>query len=156
MNNREISSQLQKLNDLIAKTGLMSSVDLELQSHWAKYLCVLTAGFLENAIKELYMDYVRRSARSAPLAKYASDRISRVTNPNAETFLQITYNFDKSWGHSLETFLDVDGRADALNSIMKHRNKIAHGRNSDITIVRLKEYLKRALDVLDHLETQCL
>jgi hypothetical protein len=50
MRNRDLARQKQVLDELIAKTRNATGGDVEMQSHWAKYLCVLVAGFLENAL----------------------------------------------------------------------------------------------------------
>lgn len=49
MNNREIARQLQSLRDLIKRTSQACGGDVEMQAHWARYLCVLSAGLVENA-----------------------------------------------------------------------------------------------------------
>ena len=59
MKNQEVSRQLQRLQSLIKRTNAASRGDIEMQAHWAKYLCVLSAGFLENALKEIYAEFVR-------------------------------------------------------------------------------------------------
>jgi len=42
------------LQYLIKRTNEVAKGDIELQSHWAKYICVLCSGLLENAIQEFY------------------------------------------------------------------------------------------------------
>ncbi len=54
MRNRNINLQLQQLNSLFRNTSSASSGNIELQAHWAKYLCVLSAGLIENALSEIY------------------------------------------------------------------------------------------------------
>ena len=62
MKNASLVRQLQRLNWLIDNTRRASGDQLELQAHWGRYLCVLVAGFLENAIGEIYSEYARRAA----------------------------------------------------------------------------------------------
>ena len=59
MENQELSRQLQRLNYLFKQTNAATRDDFELRAHWAKYLCVLSAGFLENAISLIYGDFVQ-------------------------------------------------------------------------------------------------
>jgi len=54
MKSASLARQLQRLNWLIDTTRRASGDQLELHAHWGRYLCVLVAGFLENAIGEIY------------------------------------------------------------------------------------------------------
>ena len=156
MNNRELSRQLQVLRNLFDKTKEFTERDMEIEiiSHWAKYLCVLCAGFLENALTEVYVDFCSKTA-SPNVTSYARASLSRINNPNTETFYQVTNSFSKPWGDNLIIFVEENGRKEAINAIMSNRHKIAHGKNSDITLVRLRDYFKKAVDVVDFIEQQC-
>ncbi|MBF8294531.1 MAG: hypothetical protein HW389_1076 [Bacteroidetes bacterium] len=59
------------------------------------------------------------------------------------------------WGEELLKFVSVDGRKEALDTIIANRNRIAHGEDSGITIVRIKEYLEKSIEVLEFVENQC-
>lgn len=152
MKNLEVSRQLQSLDALILKAA-HSTQDVELLSHWARYFCVRTAGILENGITEIYSEYVVRTS-SPPVANYASSRLARIQNPNSERFLETARHFDTQWAATLENFLDDNGRKDAIDSIMNVRHQIAHGQNAGITISRISEYLRKAEEVLEFIETQ--
>lgn len=154
MRNRDLVRQKQALNGLIAKTQSATGGDVEMQSHWAKYLCVLVAGFLENALAELYGDYCKRSASPA-VANFAARSLTRIRNPKTNTFIEVCGGFDKAWAESLEVFIEDDGRREAINSIMANRHLIAHGKDSGITVARVNEYFGKALTVLDFIEEQC-
>jgi hypothetical protein len=52
-------------------------------------------------------------------------------------------------------FVEDEGRDDAIGNIMTNRHLIAHGKNSQITIGKIKEYLKLAVEVLEFIENQC-
>jgi hypothetical protein len=139
MENRELTRQLQKLRSLIRKIAETSVQDFELQAHWGRYLCVLVAGFLENAIAEIYTDFVN-SAASEPVASFASLILGRIQNPNSQRFLETARSFRQSWAEDLENFLMEQGRKDAIDSIIANRHAIAHGRDSGITVVRVVEF----------------
>lgn len=125
-----------------------------MRSHWAKYLCVLSAGFLENAITEIYGDFVRGAA-SKPVADYAMSTLSRIQNPKTSKFIEIARSFKPSWADALESYVDSDGRREAINSIMANRHEIAHGKHPGITLVQINDYLDRAVEVIEFLEHQC-
>lgn len=128
--------------------------DLELQSHWAKYLCILCAGFLENSLTEIYAEYARNSANEA-VAGYVARQLDRIQNPNAQKILDTTYQFNKSWGDMLNSHIAQDGRKEAIEAIMTNRHKIAHGEDSNITISRVKEYLAKIVVVVEFMENHC-
>lgn len=146
--------QLQRLNSLIERTTEASAGDIELQAHWAKYLCVLCAGFLENSLTEIYTEYAETSANRA-VAGYVSRQLERIQNPKAQNLLSTTYQFKKEWGIALESYIDQDGRKEAIDTIMANRHKIAHGEDSDITISRIKDYLTKIIQVVECMEMQC-
>jgi hypothetical protein len=127
---------------------------LELQAHWARYLCVLAAGFLENAIVDVYGRLVTASASPA-VARFAARALERIQNPNCERFIQTAGAFKAQWGKELEEFVASGGRKEAIDAIMAHRHQIAHGGDSGITISRLKEYVARCVEVVEFIEIQC-
>ena len=155
MQNQELSRQLQILNNLFQRTQAASSGDIEMQAHWAKYLCILSAGFIENAIKEIYVDFAHRAA-SEPVANYTSSTLSRIQNPKTQRFVETANAFKRTWGDELRDFVEDNGRKEAIDSIMANRHLIAHGKNSGITLVRIRDYLDKAIEVIDFIETQCV
>ena len=156
MLNRELSRQLQRLQDLIKKADEACNGKIELQAQWARYLCVLSAGFLENAIKEIYTDFARNQV-SQPVANFISSKLSPIRSPKAQLFIDIAAAFNDTWRGELEIYLNDNGRGDAIDSIMGNRHLIAHGKyyNSGISIARVKEYLAKAIEVVEYIEQQC-
>jgi RiboL-PSP-HEPN len=154
MRNRKLSSDLQRLHELFKKADAACGTDFEMRAHWARYLCVLTAGFLENAIEEVYGDFVRNAA-SRPVADYAISVLSKIQNPNTTKFVETARSFRPDWASALEMYLNDEGRGDAINSIMSNRHLIVHGKNSGITIVRIKEYLGKSIEVIEFVERLC-
>lgn len=156
MLNRELIRQLQRLEDLIKKTNEACGANLELQAQWAKYICVLASGLLENAIKEIYIEFAQRQV-SQPIADFVASKLSPIRNPKAEIFLGVTAAFNASWRDELEVYLDENGRGDAIDSIINHRHLIAHGKyhNSGISLAQIKDYLAKAIEVIEFIEQQC-
>jgi len=156
MQNRQITIQLQTLQSLIRRTNEACAGNLELQAEWARYLCVLSAGLLENAIKEFYLDFAKRKV-ARPLASYVSSTISPIRSPKSVRFLEIAGAFDPIWKSELEVYQISTGGLDAIDSIMLNRHLIAHGksRESNISLVSLKEYLSKSTGVLELIEQQC-
>ncbi len=153
MINHEVNRQIQSLRFLLNKISQFSGDDIEVQSHWAKYICILSAGLLENSIYEIYKDFVVKKS-SKPVSNYATATLSKIQNPNTNKFVEVTRSFNPLWADELERYLGEDGRGEAINSIIANRHKIAHGQSSNISLSRVKEYLEKSIQVLSFLEEQ--
>jgi len=149
-----MSRQLQRLDSLFKRAADASNGDFDLQSHWARYLCVLVSGFVENGVKEIYTEFVSRGA-SKPVADYAIAFLSTIQNPKAEKILTITGSFKKEWREDLAKYLEEDGRKDAVDSIMTNRHQIAHGKDVSITLARVQGFFRKIIDILGFMEQQC-
>ena len=155
MLNKELHKQYKKIESLISKSIAASGDDLSLLGEWGKYLCVLSAGFIENGLNIIYLSYIEKSA-NPKVSKFASSRLMKLQNPKSNRFIEIAQTFSDDWGEELKIFFeeneDVSG---AINSIMSTRHLIAHGKNTSITIERVKEYLKLSLKLFQKIEHQC-
>lgn len=149
-----MSSQHQKICWLIEQARLLDANQLELQSHWARYICVVSSGFLENALKEIFSNYAR-SCSSPPIADFVESKLSGIQNPKSNRFVETAGTFNKDWAINLEAFLAIEGRKEAIDGIMSNRHLIAHGKDSGITLAGIKEYLRKSVSVIEHLEQQC-
>lgn len=156
MHNRELAKQLQRIHDLIKRTDEACGGNLELQSQWAKYICVLSAGFLENALKEIYIEFANKKV-SQPVANFVSSKLSPIRNPKSPLFLETAAAFYSIWRDELEVYLEDNGRGAAIDSIMANRHLIVHGQYNDsrISLVQIKGYLAKAIEVIDFIEQQC-
>lgn len=126
----------------------------EMQAHWSRYVCVLVAGFLENAHLELFGRYAR-SCSSPDVGRYVEATLKRIRNPKAGRFLETARAFNPAWEPPLKEFLEDNGRKDAIDSVMANRHLIAHGKDCDISLVRVTDYLSKCVEVLDFIEAQC-
>lgn len=148
MNGRAEVSRLRKRLD--ATFGrIPSSIDLELQADYAKYLCVLVSGFFENAIVALVLDYVER--RSSPgVMAFVERQLERWTNPNAEKIANLFGAFHIDWRVSLMGYL-IDERRDSVNSLVALRHQIAHGGSVGTSLSQIKAHYKTIIEVVDFL-----
>lgn len=154
MKSRPLVSQKQRLDWLINEASNFQGDQLELQAHWARYLCVLAAGFLENALSEVYSRYAKASA-NAQVSNYVEAMLGKIQNPKSGKFLETARAFDRFWEKNLAEFIEADGRKDAIDAIMANRHLIAHGKDSGISLVRVEEYLKKSIEVVEFIEAQC-
>lgn len=151
MQNPTLLEQLNELN------GLLDTVptDINVQVHWGRYMCIMAAGFVENALQIIYKEYVS-SAGNTNVVRYASKQIDLITNPNAGRFTGTARMFNETWRKDLRAFIAHNGRREAINTLMKNRHSIAHGGQSVISVTDVKGYLKKCVEVVDFIENQCL
>jgi len=126
-----------------------------MQGHWARYICVLTSGYVENSVREIYGQYVKKNSYSLPVIRYSTKQLEGIQNPRPEKLVKIAALFDPAWGRDLDAHLSGNFRSDAINSIMSNRHLIAHGRSSNITVGQVSLYLGKIIEVADFMETQC-
>ena len=149
MNGRAEVFRLQKRLDATLRRSPSSSADLEVQSDFAKYICVLVSGFFENAIVALILDYVER--RSAPeVAVFVGRQLDRWTNPNSEKISTLFGSFNADWRLALEDYL-VDERKDSINSLVALRHKIAHGESVGTSLSQVKAHYRVIIEVIDYM-----
>ena len=149
-----LSSQHQRLIWLISEADKFEADKIELRAHWARYLCVLASGYLENALKEIYGRYAR--SRSDPaIANYVERSLNRIQNPKAKRFVETASAFNKEWEESLRSFLELDGKKEAIDAIISNRHRIAHGQDSTITLAQVRDYLAKSEEVVEFIEGQC-
>lgn len=152
MRSIEVVQEKQRLDYLFSR-GAAFSEDLELQSHWARYLCILVSGFMERAIRDAYKQYALENA-VPPVGNYVGGKLKQFQNPKMEKIIQLTQAFSPEWAEALQSTADEESKA-AVDSVVALRNQIAHGRNSGITFVRIKTYYEQALKVVEIIEDQC-
>ena len=121
MKTRELVREHDRIRQLLAKTDSASDGDLELQSYWAQYVCIRVAGFMENALAEVYSEYARVSSNQK-VRSFVSGTVSKIQNPNAQRVLETAGKFSGEWSDELESFL---ARARELEKVSVLRNHVS-------------------------------
>ena len=152
MNTLEAIRYKQRLDNLFGQISVFSG-NPELQSQWARYLCVLASGFLETSICAIYNKFTRQSA-SPQVANFVKCELDGFQNPKMGKILELTRAFNPQWADKLETATEGELK-DAVNSIVANKNLIAHGRDVGITYTRIKNYYEEAIKVVDLIEKMC-
>ena len=129
--------------------GLPPTVDLEIQSDFARYLCVLVSGYLEKSIAELMLEHARNNG-SLTLQRFVEKRTRRFANANFERLLDLLSSFDQDWCRDLGA-----EHKDAVDSVVGLRNSIAHGGMVGVTYQRVAEYHARVQLVVDRIAALC-
>ncbi len=152
MNTLEAVRYKQRLDNLFGQISVFSG-NPELQSQWARYLCVLASGFLETSICAIYNKFTRQNA-SPKVANFVKCELDGFQNPKMGKILELTRAFNPQWADKLETATEGELK-DAVNSIVANKNLIAHGRDVSITYTRIKNYYEEAIKVVDLIEKMC-
>jgi len=152
MKNQKINSNKQKLDHLFDKVKDFSA-DTYLQSHWARYLCILVSGFLETSVRIIYREYAKNKAIQQ-VGNFVEGKLEDFQNPKMEKIIQLTGLFSKEWENELRRETEGELKA-AVDSIANNRNQIAHGGSVRMTYIDIKRYYERAIKVIELIENQC-
>ena len=148
----EVDRHRQQL-DATFKRAANINADAELLSDFARHLCVLVSGFLEQAVIEYLIEYARIHS-DARVQKHIEKRLRHLTNLSSQRLIDTIGGFDSDWGRDMESFL-VDELKDAVNGIVDLRNRIAHGKYVGITMIRVQNYYDRIKIVVEHIGVLC-
>jgi hypothetical protein len=152
MKNKEIIRYQQRLDKLFDK--IKDIQDIELQSHWARYLCILVSGYIETSILSIYSDYAKKKA-SPNVSNFVSSILDRFQNPKMNKILELVHDFNPQWEAELKNFTDGE-LGDSVDSIVANRHNLAHGRqNVGISYVTIKKYYQNAIKVIELIDAQC-
>lgn len=151
--NPELNKQLGRINQLIDKAKELEPDD-ELRSHLTKYICVLCSGFIENSVYHAFSDIAESNCEQSVVLTYAKSQLYKIQNANSEKIRRLAKSFNPDWHDPLRDYLQEENRGAAINYILKDRHNIAHGRDSDITIIKLENYLNKTVEVIKYIEDE--
>ena len=145
--------RLRQMLDATFKRASTLRSDPEIQSDFARYLCILVSGFIEQAVAELIMEHARN--HSAPtIQRFVELRIQQLTNVKTQRLQEVLGTLNPEWRQDLEQFV-VDEKKDALDSIVSLRNRISHGYSVGVTFARIQKYYEQVKVVVDRVATLC-
>jgi hypothetical protein len=136
---QEVLRLKQRLDDTFKRADDIDPSSLELRSDFARYLCVLVAGYLERATQELTIEWCRKQS-SPSIQRYASRRLKGLQNVNGARLFETLGDFEPLWRSELES--DYGEEIDVLNSLYGNRHRIAHGNDVGLTLVQIKEHYR--------------
>lgn len=149
----EIERQRKRLDAVFARAS-KAGTDPELLSDLARYLCVLVAGFLEQAVIEIALEHIRTHSQSS-VQRYVEGRLRRFTSANVQNVIELLGSFDPDWRIDLEAYL-IDEYRDAVNGVVDLRHTIAHGKLTGVTIASVQSYYERVKKVIEHCVQLCI
>ena len=152
MNNSQIIANKDRLDFLFEKVKILPE-DLELQAHWARYLCVLVSGFLEKSISLILKEYTKNNS-SPCVVNFVEKKIGRFQNAKMERILELIASFNSDWANALKKELS-DETKDSVDSIVANKNNIVHGASVGITYSRIKKYYEDSVILIEKTEKLC-
>lgn len=146
-----LQDKFKLVDNNLNKAKKASVNDMQLASMLSSYLVVLISGIYEDCVEHLI---VQRAAKSNDkelenLIKMLIDRQFR--NPLYKKIKEIINALDPSYKSKLDSKIDTRSR-EAINSIVRNKNNVAHGKTSNATLNDIADYHKRALKIFDALE----
>jgi hypothetical protein len=149
----QVQREKQRLDATFERVAVVKG-DPELSSDFARHLCVLVSGFLEQAVIEVLLEYVRLRSNTS-IQRHVESRLRRFTSANANNITDLFGSFDLDWQKDLAGYL-VDEHKDAVDSVVNLRHAVPHGRFAGVTMVSVRRYYDRVKEVVDHIADLCL
>jgi hypothetical protein len=120
----------------------------ELTSHYSRYLCILTSGFVEQSVKELVTEYCRNRS-SEPIQRYVGTQLKKLRNIDSEKLKQLIESFSLEWWRELSD--KYPDQLESIGSIATVRNNVSHGGDTGITMSTMRQYFDDACILMDKL-----
>lgn len=118
--------------------------DSERIGHWGRYACIACTGYIEVALRLVIQAHVHKKA-TPEIHAYVVRGLEGIQNPRAEKFTNVLRCFSDKWATEMESFFAANQQVkDAIDSLMKNRHLIAHGRPCSISLGRVADYLAQA------------
>lgn len=149
MKTKELIQQKDRLDALFLSAKKLTH-DPYLTAHWARYLCVLVSGFVENSLRELLRKYATAKSHK-DVACFVGKRLNRFSNAKMGAILSLMDEFGSDHKKHIES-IALDVEKDAINSVVANRHQIAHGRDVQIGMATLQNYYKEILKVIEKIE----
>ncbi|MGA1982615.1 MAG: HEPN domain-containing protein [Acidobacteriaceae bacterium] len=148
---RRLIGARQRIDNLEARARAEPvSTDDELKAQMAQFLCVLSSGLLEEAVRLTLSGFAK--TRSSPeVASYVTANLEQFQNPRFEKIMILLGSFDPKWRSHFEDGPSNEVK-DAIDSIVVNRHQIAHGRPVGISIVTFSKYYKQVCAFIDDLD----
>ena len=149
----DIVSQKQRLDSVFARISQIQGDD-ELRAHWAKYLCVLTSGFIETSMRIILSKYASQKA-SPPIVNYVEGQIEWVTNLNEDKLAKLLGAFSAGWQKKF-TERRTQQQKESVDSVVANRHLIVHGRSVGVTYARVKRYYDDVVEMVRIIDEECV
>lgn len=119
------------------------------KSVFAKWLIMLTAGFVEKSLQDIMAEYVTKRSNKS-IADFSSKQISRYLSINAEKLDEIVGGFSRQWVVELRSRASSP-QIEALNSVKNLRDVFAHGGENGVGWTTAVNYWREVRGLMEHL-----
>jgi len=137
--NPNVHALTQRLDHVVTLADRIDADD-ELSAQYARYLCVLVSGYVEESIRVLLLDYA--TSRSNPeVTRFVQLNTKNITNLRPGKLKSVLEMFSPTWPETFDSLV-AEETTDALNSVVSNRHLIAHGKNTGLSLGRIKEYYR--------------
>ncbi len=152
MNSKSIVQRKQRLDSLFEKVRAIGD-DSEVKSHWARYLCVLVSGFIEQSVRIILTEYASNKSH-VRVSNFVDRQLRDLQNAKCDKLLDWVARFDPTWRTTIEGQMD-DRLVSAINSIVGNRHQIAHGHDVGLTYTQVKGYYDAVVEAIELIELEC-
>jgi len=144
--NPKILQHKQRIDRLFQEVTTIT--DIRMQGEWAKYLCVLSSGYIENSLRTLLTEYVSKKS-AIEIQRFNEPIIGNLTNCKNGKIVKTLEQFDVNWAGTylskIESKSTIDNEiVDSIDSLVQNRHDIAHGKSIGIGYVTVKKYYEKA------------
>jgi len=138
-----------KLKSLFELIDTLPDDDL-IRSHWARYLCILSYGYVETSVRTILQEYTKNKSHQF-ISNFVEKRLEQFRNATMNNIKSLIQAFSQSWVESI--IEDIDHEIiDAVNSLANNRHQIAHGKNTAVSFVYVKNWHTKSVDLIKYLE----
>lgn len=134
--------------------GLSFPEQINAEANWAKYMCVLVSGYLEQSLKNICFYYAEKNSNELVL-NYIEKTWPQSANMKIHKILEIIECFDCQWKMAFSEWIDENGYKKNINSLVQSRNDISHGNDANtnnVTILSVTQNFEIVNDVLGKLD----
>lgn len=121
-----------------------------IRSHWARYLCILSYGYVETSVRSLLLEYTKKRSNQE-VTNFVEKKLDQFRNATFKNIKEIVGLFNQDWEEKLENDIDQEIK-DAIYSLANNRHQIAHGKNTGTTLAYVKEWFKKSKKFISYLE----
>jgi hypothetical protein len=124
--------------------------NIQEQSFFAQYYCILLCGLLEVSIRILIGDFAQKHSRPE-IRRFITSRLERFSNVRSEGIKDLLVEFSSKWALSFEAF--TEGQiGSALDSLKSIRNQVAHGSHNGTSLGTIDNYAVQVFKVVIFLQ----
>lgn len=131
------------------------SLDSDLEkSYLAKFLVVYICGIYEEAIESI-INQMAENIGNQEIVNFLENSLSHgFRNPDVANICSLLKKFSAKWSEEVKKL--PEEYLSALNNIVSHKNSMAHGLASNITLSEVNEYYRDSKKVIEKIDSLVL